>query len=192
VSSLTRSEIDPADLAATSRRLAAEIGADHPEGVVLVGMLKGSLYVLADLARDLEVDCTVDFLALSAYRPGASRIKIMKDLDVPVAGKDVVLVKDVVDSGLSTHYALGLVHDRGARSVRVCSLIDRPQRRIIPIDVDYVGYEAGEEFLVGYGLDIGGHYRNLRGVHVVDPAALAEDPHPFEASVYPGRMSGSG
>jgi hypoxanthine phosphoribosyltransferase len=180
---------DRAALRAIVRRLAGEIGADHPDGLVLIGLLKGSICLLADLVRDLDVDCTIDFLALSAYRPGASRIKIMKDIDIDVTQRPVVLVKDVVDSGLSTNYARDLVAARGAGAVRVCTLIDRPQRRILPMQPDYVGISAGEEFLVGYGLDIGEQYRNLDSLFAVNPAEIAVDREPFEHAAY-GRAAG--
>ncbi len=156
------------ELADIVGRLAREISADHPEGVVLVGVLKGSVFLVADLLRRLGVPVQVDFLSLSAYAPAARRVQVLKDLDLDVSGRDVVLVEDVVDTGLSARYVLDLLAGHGARRVRVCALLDRPGRRIIPLEVDYRGAEAPESYLVGYGLDLADRFRNLPDVLVVD------------------------
>lgn len=174
----------PGELAAAVRRLGAAISADHPGGVVLIGVLKGSLCLLADLARRVEVDCRVDFLALSAYSGAATRVRILKDLDLDLDGCEVVLVEDVVDTGLSARYVMRLLAGRGARSVRLCALLDRRSRRILPLAVDYVGFEAPDGFLVGYGLDFAERYRNLRGLYHADPAVLESDPSAYEAAAY--------
>ncbi|HXZ82940.1 MAG TPA: hypoxanthine phosphoribosyltransferase [Acidimicrobiales bacterium] len=165
-------------------RLAREIGADHPRGVTIVGLLKGSVFFVADLVRALEVPCAVDFLALSSYVAGERRVRILKDLDKDVTGKDVIVAADVVDTGLSLRYVIDLLERRGAREVEVCALLDRPGRRILPVPLRYCGREAGEEFLVGYGLDYADRYRNLASIHVVDPATITEDREAFEAAVF--------
>ena len=156
----------------------------HPDGVVLVGFLKDSAIFLADLARSVRIECEVDFISLSAYQPGASRVRVMKDLDLDVSGRDVILVRDILDTGLSVRYVLGLLDARGARSVKLCALLDRRERHILPLEADYLGTEVDQRFLVGYGLDLGERYRNLPGLVRVDPAALEADPEVAIAAMY--------
>ncbi|HLX78661.1 MAG TPA: phosphoribosyltransferase family protein [Acidimicrobiales bacterium] len=172
------------EIASLVDRLASEIGADHPDGVTVVGVLKGSVFLVADLVRALSVPCTVDFLSLSAYTPGERRVRILKDLDRDVSGEDVVIAADIVDTGLSIRYAVDLVQARGARNVRVCALLDRPARRILPVPLEYRGAEVGEDFLVGYGLDYAERYRNLASIIPVDPDQLKADPQSFEGLVF--------
>jgi hypoxanthine phosphoribosyltransferase len=155
-------------------RLGREISARHPDGVVLVGLLKDSAIFLADLLRAIEVPCIVDFVALSAYTSGERRVRVMKDLDADLTGGEVVLVRDIVDTGLSVGYVLDMLRARGAGSVELCALLDRSARRILPVPVDYVGARCGDEFLVGYGLDFDERYRNLRDIYQLDAVALAE------------------
>ncbi len=174
------------ELAAIVARIGADITRDHRDGVVLVGVLKGSVCLLADLVRRVEVGCEVDFLALSAYAPGATRVQVLKDLDLDVSGRDVVLVEDVVDTGLSARYVLDLIARHGARRARLCALLDRPGRRILPVAVDYLGVEAPDDFLVGYGLDLAEHFRNLPTVVSVG-AGRPEDVASLERELYPGR-----
>jgi hypoxanthine phosphoribosyltransferase len=154
--------------------LGAEISADHPGGVVLVGMLKGSVCLVADLARSVTVPCTIDFLQLSAYTEGGPRVRLSKDVDVDLTGQDAVIVVDVIDSGLTANYVRRLFVERGAKSTRVCALLDRRRRRVVPIDIDYLGVEVGEEHLVGYGLDYEERYRNLPDLLTVDPSELQQ------------------
>lgn len=157
------------------RRLASAISHDHPEELVLVGLLKGSACLVADLARALEVPCSVDFLALLPYGSGGQRVRLSKDLDLDVTGRSVVLVVDVVDRGLTVAYVHRLLTERGARSVDVCTLLDRRSRRLLPVELRYVGREIGEEYVVGYGLDVEERYRNLPDLVVVDPDRAAHD-----------------
>jgi len=161
--------------------LAAQISADHPDGVVLVGVLKGALVFLADLARAIRtVDVELDFLAISRYAPDSGRVRILQDLALDVAGRDVVLVEDLIDTGLTLAYLLGHVRDLGPRRVEVCALLDRAERRIVPLDVRYVGIEVpGDAFLLGYGLHFAERYRNLPVVVAVDPAAVRADPDAY-------------
>lgn len=186
---LRTGELRPAELLSAAtlsvivRRLGGEISDDHPGGVVLVGVLKGSVCLMADLVRRVSVECEVDFLALSAYRSGAARVQVLKDLDVDVTGRDVVLVEDVVDTGLSARYVLDLLVGHGARRARLCSLLDRPGRRILPLEVDYLGVQAPEDFLVGYGLDLAERFRNLPGVVSVGSAG-PEDLAALEPLLY--------
>jgi hypoxanthine phosphoribosyltransferase len=161
--------------------LAGQIAADHPDGVVLVGVLKGALVFLADLARAIrEIDVQLDFLAISRYAPDSGRVRILQDLDLDVAGRDVVLVEDLVDTGLTLSYLLGHVRGRQPRRLEVCTLLDRAERRIVPIEIRYVGIEVpGEIFLLGYGLHHGERYRNLPVVLAVDRATVLDDPDAY-------------
>lgn len=166
------------------RRLGAALDGAHPEGMVLVAVLKGSVPFLADLVRQLRVPCEVDFLALSAYAPESGRVKLVKDLDLDVTGRDVVLVEDIVDTGLTLTWLRAELARRGTRSVSACTLFDRAVRRLLPVPLEHVGFEVGEEYLLGYGLDYAGRYRNLDRVVAADPAALAIDPDAHVAELY--------
>jgi hypoxanthine phosphoribosyltransferase len=168
-------------------RLARDIAADHPDGVVLVGVLKGALIFLADLARALEgIDVTVDFLAISRYAPDSGRVRILKDLDVDIEGRDLVLVEDMVDTGLTLAYLLGHVRERAPRRVEVCTLIDRPVRRIVPLSVRYVGHEIPDVFVLGYGLHIADLYRNVPSVVEADRDLLRARPDAYVDALYEG------
>lgn len=162
--------------------LAAEIVDEHPEGVVLVGVLKGALIFTADLARAIgrlapDAPVLLDFLAISRYAPDSGRVRILKDLDLDVAGLDVVLVEDLVDTGLTLAYLLGQLEARGPRRIEVCTLLDRASRRIVPVEPRFVGQEIeADTFVLGYGLHLGERYRNLPVVVAADRLALAEDP----------------
>jgi hypoxanthine phosphoribosyltransferase len=173
-----------AALAGAARRLAAELSDAYPAGVLLVAVLKGSLFFLADLVRGLTVPCEVDFLGISAYTEGTGRVRIVKDLDHDVHGRDLVLVEDVVDTGLTCTYVLGELRGRGAASVEVCTLFDRTTRRIVPVPVRFVGFTVADELLLGYGLDVAGRYRNLPVVAAGDPRALEQDPDAYVEVLY--------
>jgi hypoxanthine phosphoribosyltransferase len=174
------------ELQAGVDRLAAAVSADHPDGVVLVAVLKGSVPFLADLIRRLTVPVEVDFLAVSSYAEGTGRVRLVMDLDIDVNGRAVVLVEDVVDTGLSVTWLLGVLRGRGPSSLRVCALLDKAARRIVPIPIDYVGFEVPDEFLLGYGLDFGEIYRNVDHVVAGDLDALAEDRHAHVHELFPG------
>ena len=172
------------DEAALRERVAARadrIAADHPDGVVLVGVLKGALVFLADLARAIRgVDVELDFLAISRYAPDSGRVRILQDLELDVAGRDVVLVEDLVDTGLTLTYLLQHVRDRGPRRVELCALLDRSARRIVPLDIRYVGIElAADAFVLGYGLHYAERYRNLPVVLEADRATVVADPDAY-------------
>lgn len=166
------------DLRARVEALAASVADDHPDGVVLVGVLKGALVFTADLARALtRVPVVLDFLAISRYAPDSGRVRILKDLDVEIGGRDVVVVEDLVDTGLTLAYLLGHLASLEPRSLDVCTLLDRSERRIVPTEVRYVGAVVpGDAFVVGYGLHVGERYRNLPFVLQVDREALDADP----------------
>ena len=175
--------LDEAALEDRVRRLAAAITSDHPDGVVLVGVLKGALVFLADLARAISgIDVRIDFLAISRYAPDSGRVRILKDFDLDVAGRDVVLVEDLVDTGLTVAYLTRHVRARDPHRFEVCTLLDRPERRIVPLEPRYVGEEiAGDVYALGYGLHLGERYRNLPVVVRADRDALSVDPDVYLA-----------
>jgi len=174
----------PEDLTRTVARLAKEVDHDHPDGVLLVGVLKGSLFFLADLARALTVPCEVDFMAISHFAPGSGRVRIVKDLDRDIAGQPVVVVEDVVDTGLTLSYLLGQLAARDPSSLTVCTLLDRSRRRIVPLPMQYTGVTIDDEFMLGYGLDFAERYRNLRGLVVGDLRVLERDPDAYVSNLY--------
>jgi hypoxanthine phosphoribosyltransferase len=179
--------IDGETLARHVERVAREIAMDHRDGVVLVGVLKGALIFLADLARAItEVDVTVDFLAISRYAPDSGRVRILKDLDIDVEGRDVVLVEDLVDTGLTIAYLLSHVRERAPRSLDVCTLLDRPARRIVPQPVRYVGEQIADVFVLGYGLHHADLYRNVPYIVEADRRVVHERPAAYVDALYGG------
>jgi hypoxanthine phosphoribosyltransferase len=140
---------------------------------ILVGVLKGAVVFLADLMRAIEAPCECDFIAVSSY--GASTrssgiVELTKDLSVPIEGRDVLIVEDIVDTGRTLTYLLRNLETRQPRTVRVCALLDKVSRREVPVALDYVGFAIPDEFVVGYGLDFAGLYRNLPYIGVLDAA----------------------
>ncbi len=172
------------ELSDAAARLAREVSDAYPGGVLLVAVLKGSMFLLADLARRLSVPCEVDFLAISTYTEGTGRVRIVKDLEHDIHGRDLVLVEDIVDTGLTCTYVLGELRGRGAASVEVCTLFDRRARRIVPVPVRFAGFEVTDDLLLGYGLDVAGRYRNLPFVAAGDARALEEDPDAYVEALY--------
>ncbi len=165
-------------------KLAGEISAAYEDGVVLVAVLKGSVPFFADLIRALTVNPLLDFMAISSYAPDSGRVRIVKDLDVDVSGRDVVLVEGIVDTGLSLTYLLGVLRERQPRSLEACALLDKAARRIVPTPVKFRGFEIGDEFALGYGLDYAGRYRNLNRVVAGDLRVLREDPDAYVQELY--------
>ena len=172
------------DLRAATRRLGRELSAAYPRGLLLVAVLKGSTFFLADLVRRVSVPCEVDFLGISAYAEGTGRVRITKDLDFDVHGRHVVLVEDVVDTGLTCTYVLGELRARGPASVEVCTLFDRRSRRIVPVPLRFCGFTVTDDLLVGYGLDVAGRYRNLPFVAAADAGVLGGDPDAYVEQLY--------
>jgi hypoxanthine phosphoribosyltransferase len=171
-------------LARTVSRLGAELSDAYPDGVLLVAVLKGSLPFVADLARQVTVPCEIDFLGISTYTEGTGRVRIVKDLDHDVHGRHLVLVEDIVDTGLTCTYILGELGRRGPESLEVCTLFDRRVRRIVPVAVRFSGFEATDDLLLGYGLDVAGRYRNLPFVAAGDPRTLESDPDAYVRALY--------
>ena len=152
--------------------MAAELDAELDDGAVVVGVLKGCLPFLADLTRRIDTPIEMDFLALTAFAPDSGRVRLTHDLTVDVEGRQVVLVEGVVDTGFRLDYLLRHVLAHGASEVRVCTLFDRADRRVLPLEVDLVGFSTTASYLVGYGLEHRGEFRNLSSVVEVDLAEL--------------------
>ena len=176
--------IDDSSLQARVRELGREL-AEHLSGgkepPVLVGVLKGSTLFLADLVRSMDMDLEVDFMSISAYGDSGGHsgvVRIIKDLERDVDGRDVVIVEDIVDTGLTLNYLRSTLTQRGAKSLMAITLLDKVARRIVPVALEQRGFEIPDVFVVGYGLDFQGRYRNLRDIYAVrDIARLANDPY---------------
>lgn len=147
------------------KELGAEIGREYAgRKPLMIGILKGSVMFFADLLREIEGDLEIDFMAISSYGNGvksSGEVKMIKDLDHKIEGKDVIIVEDIVDSGYTMKYLTGMLSARNPASIRICTLLDKPSRRETDVRVDYKGFEVGDEFVVGYGLDYAGLYRNV-------------------------------
>jgi hypoxanthine phosphoribosyltransferase len=144
--------------------LAREIHRDHPDGVHLVCVLKGAFIFLSDLARQLPPTTTLDFMAVSSYgtsTKSSGQVQVIKDLDSAVEGRDVVIVEDIVDTGLTLTYLQDIIRARSPRHLRTACLLSKPSRRKIEVNVEYVGFTIDDRFVVGYGLDYAEQYRNL-------------------------------
>jgi hypoxanthine phosphoribosyltransferase len=172
-------------LRARVAELGAQLSGDYPGGVILIGVLKGSVPFLADLVRAMSVPAEVDFLAISSYAEGTGRVRIVKDLDLDIYGHDVVLVEDIVDTGLTLNYVLGELRRREPRSLEVCALLDKSVRRLLPVPVRYVGFPIEDDFVIGYGLDFAERYRNVDEVMVGDLAALRGDANAHVDQLFP-------
>lgn len=153
------------ELAARVQELAAEISRDYAgRDLVLIGVLKGAVFFLADLMRALEVPCELDFMAVASYGSATKSsgvVRILKDLDAVIEGRDVLIVEDIVDSGLTLQYLLRNLAGRNPRSLEVCALLIKPARRKVDLDTRYVGFEIPNRFAIGYGLDYEERHRNL-------------------------------
>ena len=172
------------DIDAIVARLAAEISARYRDGVVLIGVLRGSVPFLADLVRAMSVPVSVDFMAITPYTPDSGRVRLLKDLDLDIAGRDAVIVEDIVDTGLSTAFLRSELERRRPRSVAVCTLLDRRVRRVVPVEIDFAGTEVSDAFVIGFGLDHEGRYRNLRLVAAADMELLTADPDVYVPVFY--------
>lgn len=159
--------LDATTIARRVEQLGAKISLDYAgEEVLLVGLLKGSVFFVADLARAITVPLEIDFLSLSSYRKehketGTKAIRFLKDLDQPIKDKNVIVVQDMIDSGLTLHYIHRSLSLRRPRSLEACILFDRPQLRLVDLEVRYTGFEVPDDFFVGYGFDYHQLYRNL-------------------------------
>jgi hypoxanthine phosphoribosyltransferase len=181
-----RELISAAELQAAVARLGAEVSAAYPDGVVAVGVLKGSVPFLADLVRAITVPVEVDFLAISSYGEGTGRVRIVKDLDIDIHARAALLVEDIVDTGLTLTYILSVLRRRQPASLEVCALLDKTARRIVPPPVRFVGFTIPDEFVLGYGLDFAERYRNLNCVVAGDLKALRADPDAHVGELFAG------
>ena len=161
-------------LQARVAEIAAQIDRDYAgKQPLLVSVLRGSFVFMADLVRRITLPCTVDFIAVSSYGSGTTssgQVKIVKDLSEQIEGKDVIVVEDILDSGNTLSYLLKLLEARHPASIRLCTLLDKPERRTKPVAVQYSGFSIPDEFVVGYGLDYDEKYRNLPYIGVLKPS----------------------
>jgi hypoxanthine phosphoribosyltransferase len=162
---LSRQEI--ADRVST---LGAQITQDYAgRSVVLIGVLKGAAIFLADLARAIQVDATFDFVAVSSYgraRVSSGAVKLIKDIDNPIEGKHVILVEDILDTGLTLSYLRGLMLQHKPASLKIATCLDKPDRRLVPIDADYIAFKIPNHFVIGYGMDYAEVYRNVEDIRL--------------------------
>ena len=153
------------------RELGRQITRDfHGEPLLLVGVLKGACIFLADLSREIGLDATFDFLAAASYGNSADtsgQVRLLTDLDTSVEGRNVILVEDILDTGVTLNYLARLLRERNPKTLRVAALLDKADRRVLPFEADYLGFRIPNRFVVGYGLDYAEKYRNLRDVCVV-------------------------
>jgi hypoxanthine phosphoribosyltransferase len=170
--------IDEAALSSRVAELGAEVSADYQgRDLLLIGVLKGAVFFMADLMRHLTVPCEVDFMAISSYgdqTDSSGVVRILKDLDINMEGRHVLVVEDIIDSGLTLSYLMRNLESREPATLEVCALLTKPARREIDVPVRYVGFEIPNRFVVGYGLDFAERYRNLPYVAVLSDELLPE------------------
>ena len=170
--------IDEETLAARVTELGAEVSADYSgRDLLLIGVLKGAVFFMADLMRHLTVPCEVDFMAISSYGDSTDSsgiVRILKDLDINIEGRHVLVVEDIIDSGLTLSYLMRNLESREPATLEVCALLTKPARREIDVPVRYVGFEIPNKFVVGYGLDFAERYRNLPYVAVLSQELIPQ------------------
>lgn len=162
---LTREEVEK-----RIKELAKEIEKDYcGKDLLVIGLLKGSIMFMSDLIKEMDLPAMIDFMSVSSYSGTTSTgvINILKDTDISVKDKDVLIVEDIIDTGLTLSHVKKLLEDRGTKSLKICTLLDKPSRRTVEMKGDYVGFEIPDEFVVGYGLDYDQHHRNLPYVGIV-------------------------
>jgi len=151
--------------------MGSQITADFPEGpIYLIAILKGAFIFLADLSRAIRTPSRIEFIGISSYGRGkttSGQVRVTKDLDVSIEGHHVLIVEDIVDSGVTLTYLMNVLEQRRPKSLRIATLLDKPERRLRPVDVAYVGFQIPDEFVVGYGLDFAEDYRNLKDICVL-------------------------
>lgn len=163
--------IDEETLQNRIRELGQKISKDYAgKNLMLICVLKGAVLFMADLAQNIDVPLEMDFMAVSSYgnsTESSGVVRIIKDLDASIENKDLLIVEDIVDSGLTLSYLIDLLKGKGVKSLKICSLLEKPARRIAKIDIDYIGFQVPDEFVVGYGLDYAEKYRNLPYIGVL-------------------------
>jgi len=180
---IARVLISSEQIQARVRELGAQITADYRESddLLMVGVLKGCAMFMVDLARAIDRTIAIDFIAVASY--GASTqssgvVRLIKDLDIDIAGRHLMIVEDIIDSGLTLDYLRSQLLRRNPASLRICTLLNKPERRIAAVPVDYVGFNIPNEFVVGYGLDYAERYRNLPYIGVLKPEVYSEEGAP--------------
>jgi hypoxanthine phosphoribosyltransferase len=162
------------DLRTIVKGIANNISSDYAgKAPLFIGVLKGSFVFMSDLVRELDIPCHIDFLAVSSYANASfssGAVRILKDTDTDICGKDVILIEDILDSGLTLSYIKGILEKRKPGSLKVCTLLDKPQRRKVQFDADYTGAVVPDKFIVGYGLDYAEKYRNLPYIAALTPS----------------------
>ena len=157
----------------TVKKLAEQVNRDYKgKNVLLVSVLKGAVVFMADFMRELDLKCEIDFMVVSSYGSGvrtSGNVKIIKDLDVPIEGRDVLIVEDILDSGVTLSNLIRMLQERKPNSIEICTLLDKPERRAAQVNAKYIGITVPDEFVVGYGLDFDEKYRNLPFVGVLKP-----------------------
>ncbi len=153
-------------------QIAEEISREYAgEEVCLICILKGSVFFTCELAKRITIPVTIDFMQVSSYGDGtvsSGRVRIAKDLDEPVENKNIIVIEDIIDSGRTLSYLMNLLKVRNPKSIKLCTLLDKPDRRVVDVDVDYTGFTIPDKFVVGYGLDYAQKYRNLPYIGVVE------------------------
>lgn len=159
------------DISLKVKEMGKQISEDYKgKDLLLIGVLKGSFIFLADLMREISIPVEVDFMAVSSYGSSTKSsgvVRILKDLDSTIEGKEILFVEDIIDSGLTLSYLISNFKSRGAKSVNACTLIDKPERRVADVDVAYKGFDIPDKFIVGYGLDYNQKYRNLDQIYIL-------------------------
>ncbi|KRM99716.1 hypoxanthine phosphoribosyltransferase [Loigolactobacillus rennini] len=162
---------DQAAIARVTKKLGAQLTKDYAgKNPLVICVLKGAMLFMADLVRQIDTHLEMDFLDVSSYQGGTKstgEVKIIKDLDIPLKNRDVLIVEDIIDTGRTLNYLVNLFKYRQAKSVKICTLLDKPETRVLPVHSDYVGYTVPNAFLVGYGLDYEENYRNLPYVGIL-------------------------
>ncbi|NMB97715.1 MAG: hypoxanthine phosphoribosyltransferase [Clostridiaceae bacterium] len=160
------------------KELGQKISEDYKgEELVLIGVLKGAFIFLADLIREITIPVDMDFIAVSSYADGTKTsgvVRLIKDMDISISGKHVLIIEDIVDTGLTLNHLKELFSTRSPKSLKICAIFDKPSRRLIPIDIDYKGIEIPNKFVIGYGLDYAGKYRNLPDLCVLDTDSIED------------------
>ncbi len=165
--------LDSQTVATRVAELGAQLSADYAgRDPVLVSVLKGALVFLADLMRAMDLPSSIDLMEVSSYAgtETSGQVRILKDLSKPIEGRDVIVVEDIIDTGLTLNYLLGYLADRQPASIKICCLLDKPARRLADIPIDYIGFTIPDRFVIGYGLDYEERYRNLPYIGVLKPS----------------------
>ncbi|HBI64828.1 MAG TPA: hypoxanthine phosphoribosyltransferase [Clostridiales bacterium] len=166
------------EIAAKVKELGAKISEDYAgRDPIIISVLKGSFIFMADLVRAIDVPCTVDFMSVSSYGSGtksSGEVRIVKDFDNSIEGRHVIVVEDILDSGRTLSYLMKTLKARGAASIALCTFLDKPERRVVPVEAAYSGFRVPDAFIVGYGLDYDQQYRNLPYVGVLKPSVYGE------------------